>query len=96
MEIDLRQTLNAILYLVKTSCQWANLPRTFPATGSVYYHYQKWCRDGRWERINRALVYETRRKLKRNPHPGSGLVDSQTTKTPWSAARSTVMMRGRR
>lgn len=70
-----------MLYLVNTGCQWANLPSEFPAPGSVYYHYRKWCADGTWERINRTLVYETRRKLGRTPHPSGGLMDSQSTKT---------------
>lgn len=81
VEIDVREAVNAMLYVVKTGCQWANLPSEFPAPGSVYYHYQKWCRDGTWERINRALVYEARRNLGRNPHPSGGLMDSQSTKT---------------
>jgi putative transposase len=81
MTIDLREAVNAMVYLVKTGCQWANLPSEFPPAGSVYYHYQKWCADGTWERINRALVYETRRNLGRTPHPSGGLIDSQSTKT---------------
>ena len=81
VEIDLRAAINAILYVAKTGCQWANLPKEFPAPGSVYYHYQKWCRDGTWETINRTLVYEVRRKLGRKPHPSGGLMDSQSTKT---------------
>lgn len=27
MELDLRQVFNAILYVVRTGCQWQNLPR---------------------------------------------------------------------
>lgn len=81
LAIDMREAVNAMLYVVKTGCQWANLPSEFPAAGSVYYHYHKWCADGTWETINRALVYETRRKLGRTPHPSGGLMDSQSVKT---------------
>lgn len=79
--IDLRAALNAMLYVVKTGCQWEKLPHEFPNYNSVYYHYHKWCQDGTWERINRALVYEGRRQLGRRPHPSAGLMDSQSTKT---------------
>lgn len=30
-ELSLRQVLNAILYVLKTGCQWRQLPREFPA-----------------------------------------------------------------
>jgi transposase len=31
-ELDLRQVVNAILYIVRTGCQWANLPKESPIT----------------------------------------------------------------
>ncbi|WP_218132435.1 transposase, partial [Nitrosomonas sp. Nm33] len=30
-EVSLRQVVNAILYVLKTGCQWRQLPREFPA-----------------------------------------------------------------
>jgi transposase len=35
--------------VVRTSCQWENLPKDFPNYNSVYYHYRKWCKDGTWQ-----------------------------------------------
>lgn len=81
LKIDLREAVNGMLYLVKTGCQWQNLPREFPKWQSIYYHYRKWCRDGTWERINRALVYHARQQLKRYPHPSAAIIDSQSVKT---------------
>jgi putative transposase len=81
IELDMRQVMNAILYLNKTGCQWENLPHDFPNYNSVYYHYRKWCRDGTWERVNRALGYEARRKVGRCPHPSAAVLDSQSVKT---------------
>lgn len=60
IEIDMREVVNVMFYVVKTGCQWQSLPRDFPNYQSVYYHYHKWCKDGTWERINRALRYEAR------------------------------------
>ena len=50
LELDMRQTVNAIFYVVRTGCQWENLPDDYPNYNSVYYHYRKWCVDGtcRW------------------------------------------------
>lgn len=81
LEIDMRQAVNAMLYIAKTGSQWANLPGEFPHYQSVYYHYRKWCLDGTWERVNLALVWLERRRQGRCPYPSAGIVDSQSTKT---------------
>jgi putative transposase len=77
----MREVINAILYLNKTGCQWVNLPHDFPNYNSVYYHYRKWCREGTWEGINRALGFQARHKAGRCPHPSAAILDSQSVKT---------------
>ena len=81
LKLKMREVLNAILYILRTGCQWANLPGEFPAHQSVYYHYRKWCLDGTWERLNRILVYELRHRAGRPVYPSAGIVDSQSVKT---------------
>jgi putative transposase len=81
IEIDMREAVNAMFYVLKTGCQWANLPHDFPKHQSVYYHYNKWCKDGTWERVNRVLRYEKRRQAGRLPHPSAAIIDSQSVKT---------------
>lgn len=81
IQIDMREAVNGMLYVNKTGCQWANLPGEFPNYQSVYYHYRKWCLDGTWERLNRALVYQARHELGRPCHPSAGVMDSQSVKT---------------
>ena len=81
LEINMREAVNGMLYIGKTGCQWENLPGEFPHYQSVYYHFRKWCLDGTWEQVNRALVYEARRVEGRCPHPSAAIVDSQSVKT---------------
>jgi len=81
IELDMREVLNAMLYVNKTGCQWENMPGDFPNHQSVYYHYRKWCLDGTWEHINRALVYQARHEMGRCPQPSAGILDSQSVKT---------------
>ena len=81
MELDLRQVLNAIFYVIRTGCQWENLPVDFPNHNSVFYHYRKWCRDGTWEQINTILRRAERVAEGRNPEPTAGIIDSQSAKT---------------
>lgn len=38
---NLRTIWNAIMYLVKTGCQWRMLPNDFPKWELVYYNYAK-------------------------------------------------------
>jgi putative transposase len=81
IEIDMREAVNAMLYVAKTGCQWENLPQEFTNYQSVYYHYRKWCLNGTWERVNRALVLQARRRAGRLPYPSAGILDSQSVKT---------------
>lgn len=81
IELDMRQVVNAIFYVVRTGCQWANLPKDYPNHNSVYYHYRKWCKDGTWQRINTALRKQERRQRGRNEDPSAGVIDTQSVKT---------------
>src|SRR5688572_27809468 len=78
---DLREILNAIFYLLKSGCQWRLLPHDFPRWPTVYWYFRKWRIDGTWERINRAIRERLRVRLKRDPQPSAGVVDSQSVKT---------------
>ena len=41
-QCDKRELENAVLYLVKTGCQWRNLPHDFPPFTKRIYTIQKW------------------------------------------------------
>lgn len=79
--VSLRQVLNAIRYLVRTGCQWRLLPKEFPNWNSVRYYFDKWTRDGTWERLNDTLREQVRIRLQRNPQPSAAILDSQSVKT---------------
>jgi putative transposase len=78
---DLRAVLNAILYLVRTGCQWRMLPKDFPPWSTVHTWYRRWRKDGTWEAINEALRQQVRRQAGRHPSPRASAVDSQSVKT---------------
>jgi putative transposase len=81
MELDLREVVNAIFYIIRTGCQWENLPSDFPNYNSVFYHYRKWSLDGTWERLNTLLRRSERERQGRQAEPTAGIIDSQTVKT---------------
>ncbi len=56
------------MYRLKTGCQWRELPmkQFFDdeySWNSVYYHFQKWCKDGSWEKLWYTLLEKYKNKL---------------------------------
>ena len=80
-ELDLREVVNAILYLVRTGCLWSMLPHDLPHPSSIRYSYDKWRQDGTWEQINTGLRERVRTGAGRTPDPTAGVLDSQSVKT---------------
>lgn len=79
--VDLREVLNALLYMERTGCQWRFLPHDFPHWSAVRYYFDQWTADGTWEAVNRALVQRSRQQQGRQAEPTAGLIDSQSVKT---------------
>ena len=55
------QVVMAILYRLKTGCQWRQLPmkqffREKYSWQSVYYHFQKWSKNGSWESVWNSIL----------------------------------------
>lgn len=76
-----REILNAILYLLRTGCQWRHLPHDFPPWKSVYTQFLRWSQQGAIEELNRQLVKIARISKGRNADPSAAIVDSQSVKT---------------
>ncbi len=81
MRLDLRMVINAILYVLRTGCQWRYLPKEYPNYNSVYYHYRKWSWDGTWEEVNTTLRERVRQAAGRQAQPSLAIIDSQSVKT---------------
>jgi putative transposase len=79
--LDLRAVVNALFYFARSGCQWRLLPREYPQWESVRYYFDKWSRDGTWERINHALVQQRRAQQGRRAQPTGFVIDSQSVKT---------------
>jgi putative transposase len=76
----LREIWNAILYLVKSGCQWRMLPRDFPHWSAVYYYFKKWKNNGLFEEFLDRLNERERKCSKKNLSPSVGIIDSQSVK----------------
>ena len=76
-----REVVDAILYVLRTGCQWRYLPEGFPHWNTVYWYFAKWRDDGTWVRVNDALRRRVRVALGREAEPSAAIVDSQSAKT---------------
>ena len=78
---ELRRVVDALLYVVKTGCQWRQLPTNFPPWLSVHQQFRAWRDDGTWERVTKALREPGRKASGRNATPSVAIIDSQSVKT---------------
>ena len=81
IEVDLREVVNAIVYLNRAGCQWDMLPHDFPNYKTVNWHYNLWRREGRWDKILVALRDAVRLSVGKKTTPTVACIDSQTAKT---------------
>ena len=76
-EVDLREVIYAIFYLVHTGCQWRNLPHEFPAWQTVYGYFRRFKKSGLLEQINQRLRERLRQAEGRKRKPSAAIIDSQ-------------------
>ena len=83
---NLRTIWNAIMYLVKTGCQWRMLPNDFPKWELVYYYYSKWANAEEFDLLLSKLREKVRLNRNQNKEPSLGIMDSQSVR--WGNNRS--------
>jgi len=84
---ELRRVVDALLYVLKTGCQWRQLPSNFPPWKAVHEQFRRWRDDGLWERVGQALREQGRRAAGRNATPTVAIIDSQSAKTTGKGGR---------
>ena len=83
--VDLHEVFNAVLYLLKSGCQWRMLPKGFPKWVTVYAYFAQWSAPGQegvraLERALKKSAGEVRTKLVRNATTSFVIVDAQSVK----------------
>jgi transposase len=98
-EVNVREVLNAIFYVLSTGCQWQALPKDLPPKSTAHSYFMLWDWDGTLERIHHALYVAVREHEGREASPSVAIIDSQSAKGAQKGGlRSTrrALMRARR
>ena len=68
---DLRDVMDAILFMASSGCQWRMLPKCFPPLSTVQYYFYDWRNNGLWQRINTILLMSARELENREASPSA-------------------------
>ncbi|MGA7532941.1 MAG: IS5 family transposase [Pseudolabrys sp.] len=79
-DVNVREVLNAIFYVLSTGCQWQALPKDLPPKSTAHYYLMLWDWDGTLARIHHALYVATRERAGREASPSAAIIDSQSAK----------------
>src|SRR5215207_10735492 len=71
--VDLREVVNALLYIKQTGCAWRYLPHDLLPRSTVHYYFAKWTADGTLEALLAALRERTRQRAGRDPQPSAAI-----------------------
>src|SRR6266496_5053298 len=77
----LRDVVDAILYLLRTGCQWRYLPRDFPPRSTVWRYFDEWRHNGTLDTIHDLLRTKVRTAEKPYAPRTTASVDSQSVDT---------------
>lgn len=95
-EVELREVVNALMYVADNGIKWRAMPHDLPAWQTVYGYFRRWSQSGLWEQLNQALFKQVRIESGREEQPSLGLVDSQSVEMAQKGDLNRVLMATKR
>jgi transposase len=98
-EVDVREVLNGIMYVLSTGCQWRYVPGDLPPRSTLHDYLQRWDYDGTLGNIHYALYQKCREQVDRDASPTACVIDSQSVKSAEKGGPASIprgMTRGRK
>lgn len=86
-EVDFREVINAVRYLVRSGCGWRMLPIHFGAWQTVYGWFRELARRFLFQTIHDIELMLDRERQGREASPSAGVIDSQSIKAPAAEKR---------
>jgi transposase len=88
--VDIREVLNAVMYILSSGCQWRALPKDLPPRSTVFGYFDLWIYDGTLERIHQRLYEQCRAQAGRQAEPTAAIIDSQSVKSAEKGGRTST------
>src|ERR1700746_2935632 len=85
-EVNMREILNGLMYVLSTGCQWRYIPKDLPPKSTVYRYFCDWSLD----RIHDALYEKCREQAERETSPTAAIIDSQSVKSAEKKGRASI------
>ena len=98
-EVNVREILNGVMYVLSTGCQWSAIPKDLPPRSTVNGYLQRWDYDGTLGKIHYTLYQKCREQVDREASPTACVIDSQSVKSAEKGGPASIpkgMMRGRK
>jgi transposase len=98
-EVDVREVVNGLLYVLSTGCQWRAVPKDLPPKSTLFSYFDLSNWDGTLGRIHEQLYVKCRKAAGREASPMAAIIDSQSVKSAeegGAASTRAGMMRGNR
>jgi transposase len=89
-EAKVRNKLNALLYVLKTGCQWRMLPKEYGNWYTVYEQLRRWRDCGTLEKALAILNKIVRGFKRKKATPSLMIMDTQSVKTVQKGGRAVM------
>jgi transposase len=97
--VNVREVVNALMYVLSTGCQWRAIPKDLPPRSTVHDYFDLWNWNGTLGRIHHTLYVRCREAASREASPTACIIDSQSVKSAEKGGRQSIhldMMRARK
>ncbi len=78
---NVRDVVDAVLYVLRTGCQWRYLPKDFPPKSTVWRYFDEWRYNGTLDLIHDVLRTKVRTQEKPYAPRTTASIDSQSVDT---------------
>ena len=91
-EVNVREVVNGIMYVLSTGCQWRYVPKDLPPKSTLHDYLDLWNYDGTLETIHHVLYMKCREKIGRETSPTACVIDSQSVKSAEKGGLASIRM----
>ena len=80
-EVNLREIVNGLMYVLSTGCQWRYVPKDLPPKSTLHDYLGLWNWEGTLGKIHHTLYVQCREQMGRDVSPTACVIDSQSVKS---------------